>query len=547
MTLFHTQLKIGTILANRYVILSQLGEGGMGAVFLANDLKLSGKMWAIKESRLLGDQAQGFADEAAILVKLDHLFLPKIIDFYPPDPNGFSYLVMDYIQGQSLQKLFEARKGLSIEQTIRYAKQLSQVLDYLHQIKPRSIIYRDLKPSNVMIDQQDNIRLIDFGIARNYITERNSDTVQLGTIGFAAPEQYEQQQSDPRTDLYTLGALLFYLLNKGQHYSFQPAQIQLMAQQKQIPAKLTAIVTKLLKLNPDERYQTAFQVLSELEQISEDKAVSNKSYSIPPFIQAQLPRKLIVVGSLYASAGSTFVALALARVLNHYAIPHALIENFRNQPALFTLFFGDRNVPQDYNYAVDKVYHETTERTPIWWNGYSELYPLPPDGFSHAWSKELNYKLLYSIGQPIVVLDVSHHWEDPLVIDLCRQADEVVVVTGPSLARLNLPSTFKHIQILIELQNQRKSVQCVANRLAAFSAQNEWLSTLPFRPISTLPEFNYAEVLQAEWSGKLFADLESSLKIFNEKLLPLVNKIMPAVHLSPIRSLKKSAFLSWFK
>jgi serine/threonine protein kinase len=548
LTFFQSQLKIGTVLANRYVILSRLGEGGMGAVFLANDLKLSGKQWAIKESRLHGDQAQGFADEAAILVKLDHLFLPKIIDFYPPDLNGFSYLVMDYIQGHSLQKLFEARKELSIEQVIRYAKQLSQVLNYLHEIKPKAIIYRDLKPSNVMIDQHDNIRLIDFGIARNYIAERNADTVQLGTIGFAAPEQYEQQQSDPRTDLYTLGALLFYLLNKGQHYSFQPAQIQVMTQQKQIPAKLTAIITKLLKINPDERYQSAAQVLTELEKISESKTDSKHSYLLSRTLQSQLPQKLIIVGGLYGTAGSTFVGIAIARILNHYAIPHALVENIRNQPTIFTLFCGDRHAPENYKFAADKINYESSlEKSPPWSNGYTDLYPLPPDGSKFDWNKELNYKLLYSIAQPVIILDVSDHWGDPLVIDLCRQADEVIVVAGPSLSRLNLPSTLQHIETLIDLQNQGKSVQCVANRLAPFSAQNEWLTSLPFHPICAIPEFEYAEVIQAEWSGKLFADSKNALELFNNKLRPLIKKIVPADHLSPIKILKKKAFYSWFK
>jgi eukaryotic-like serine/threonine-protein kinase len=179
LTLFHSQLQIGTTLANRYQIISRIGEGGMGAVFLANDLKLIGKQWAIKESLFHSHQNQGFADEAAILVKLDHPFLPKIIDFFPPDGKGYSYLITDYVKGQTLQRLFEASKSISLDLVIRYAKQLCQVFDYLHHYKPRAIIYRDLKPSNVMIDEQNNVRLIDFGIARNYTTERNSDTVQL--------------------------------------------------------------------------------------------------------------------------------------------------------------------------------------------------------------------------------------------------------------------------------------------------------------------------------------------------------------------------------
>jgi serine/threonine protein kinase len=545
LTLFRSQLHIGATFENRYSIISRLGEGGMGAVFLANDQKLGGKQWAIKESQWLANQTQGFADEAAILVKLDHPFLPKIIDFYPPDNKGFSYLVMDYIKGQTLQSLFEARNSVSIELVVRYAKQLCQVFDYLHHFKPKSIIYRDLKPSNVMIDEQNNIRLIDFGIARSYITERNSDTVQLGTVGFAAPEQYELKQTDPRTDLYTLGALLFYLLNQGQFYSFKPAQLQQLT--SRTPEKLALIITKLLKIDPEDRYQKASQVLAELEQVFVDGSIEVTDQKITKQHLASLPRKLVIVGSLFAGAGSTFVALALARVLNHYAVPHALVEHVHNQPELFTLFFGERNAPQGYCYTVDKAYHETADKTPVWSKGYSELHPLPPDGFTHAWSKELSYKLLYSIIQPIVVLDVSHHWDDPIVLELCRQASEILVVTSPSLPKLNLPSTLKQVHLLKKIHKEGKSIHCVANRITAFSAQKEWISTLPFHAICELPEFDYAAILQAEWGGKLFADQEAYLQVFIEQMKALLKNVLPAAYLVPNKHAKKHALTRWFK
>jgi serine/threonine protein kinase len=545
LTLFRSQLHIGATFENRYSIISRLGEGGMGAVFLANDHKLSGKQWAIKESLWLANQTQGFADEAAILVKLDHPFLPKIIDFYPPDSKGFSYLVMDYIKGQTLQSLFEARNSVSIELVVRYAKQLCQVFDYLHHFKPKSIIYRDLKPSNVMIDEHNNIRLIDFGIARSYTSERNSDTVQLGTVGFAAPEQYEIQQTDPRTDLYTLGALLFYLLNQGQYYSFQPAQLQQLT--SRTPEKLALIITKLLKINPEDRYQKASQVLAELEQVFVAGSIEVTDQKKMKQHLVSLPRKLIIVGSQFASAGSTFVALALARVLNHYAIPHALVEHVYNQPELFTILFGERNAPQDYCYTVEKAHHETVEKTPVWSKGYSELHPLPPNGFTRAWSKELSYKLLYSIVQPIVVLDVSHNWDDPTVLELCRQASEILVVTAPSLPKINSPSALKQVHLLTRIQEEGKSIHCVANRIAAFSAQKEWLSTLPFHTICELPEFDYAAILQAEWGGKLFADQEEHMQIFIEQMKTLLNNLLPEAYLIPNKHTKKHAFTRWFK
>ncbi|WP_162463160.1 protein kinase domain-containing protein [Paenibacillus psychroresistens] len=545
MTLYRSQLKIGALFENRYSIISRLGEGGMGAVFLANDHKLAGKQWAIKESLWHASQPQGFADEAAMLVKLNHPFLPKIIDFYPPDSQGFSYLVMDYINGQTLQNLFEARKSLTVELVIRYAKQLCQVFDYLHKFKPKSIIFRDLKPSNVMIDQQNNVCLIDFGIARSYTFERSSDTVQLGTVGFAAPEQYELQQTDARSDLYTLGALLFYLLNNGQHYSFQAKQLQKLTER--IPEKLIWIITKLLKINPDERFQEASHVLAELEQIYEVSPVELPPKKVVNYPLSSIPRKLIIVGSLYPGAGSTFVSLALARVLNHYAVPHALVESVHNQPELFTLFYGEKHAPQGYRYSADKVYSATGEKSPIWNKDYTELHPLPPNGFNQAWNKELSYKLLYFIDQPVVIIDVSHHWEDPTVMELCRQANEILVVAAPSLAKLNSPRVHTQVEIIKELQDAGLSIHCVANRVIAFPAQKEWLSTLPFRTMCVMPEFDYASILLSEWGGKLFADQEESIQIITKCMKSLCTKIVPLDFQAPSKYIKKHALTRWFK
>jgi serine/threonine protein kinase len=545
LTTFHAQLKIGSILENRYHIISRLGEGGMGTVFLANDLKLNGKQWAIKESLLHSHHAQGFADEAAILIKLDHPFLPKIIDFFPPDPKGYSYLVIDYIKGHSLQKIFESKKSISIELVVHYAKQLCQVFDYLHHFKPKAIIYRDLKPSNVMVDEQNNIRLIDFGIARNYTSERDSDTVQLGTVGFAAPEQYEHQQTDARTDLYTLGALLFYLLMDGQYYTHQIAQNHQLT--LKLPEKLVLIMTKLLKKNPEERFQTATEAFSELEQVFLEKPMPINQPELIYQDSVQMTRKLIIVGSLYAGAGSTFVAMSLAKALNHFAVPHALVENICNQPELFTMLNGERHAPQNYIFSAEKVFRESIEQTPSWCNGHSEWHPLPPSGFDHNWQKEQSYKLLYSIKKPIVIIDVSHHWEDPVVVELCRQADEIVAVAGPSLTRLNMPSTLNDVKQLSNNQLEGKSIRCITNRTALFSAQKEWFTALPFAPICSLPEFDYAEVLQAQWAGRLFQDQEQSLQILTEQLKPLLKKVIPPSFFRHVKPLKKNVLTRWFK
>jgi serine/threonine protein kinase len=539
-----SQLKLGSDLAGRYHIISRLGEGGMGTVFLANDLKLNGKQWAVKESLLQAKQAQGYADEAAILVQLDHPFLPKIVDFYPPDADGFSYLVTDYIKGQTLQKLFTVQKRLSVEQVIHYAMQLCLALDYLHHFQPKAIIYRDLKPSNIIVDELNNIRLIDFGIARNYSLDQDADTVQLGTVGFAAPEQYEHQQTDSRTDLYALGALMFYLLSGGQYYAAQSAKaIQL---QHHIPAKLRSIITKLLQFNPEERYQRALDVHDALGKLSHEGTRVEASRTNETS-GSLITRKLILIGSLYAGAGSTFTALSLSKVLNHFQIPHALIEHPSNDPELYAILFGERYAPKEYIFTLDKIKQNLLEQTPIWRNGHAEWHPLPPAGGEQDCQIEQSYKLLYSITQPIILLDISHHWDHPTVIELSKLADEIIVVAGPSLPKLNMPSSLKRINHIIDLQSRGKSVQLVANRQTVFAAQKEWLISLPLAPNCIIPELEYAEVLQSLWSGHLVQDKEHVSKLLTDLLLPLIKRFIAEPHLSQ-RTHKKEAFFSkWIK
>jgi serine/threonine-protein kinase len=540
----HSQLQLGAVLADRYQIISRLGEGGMGTVFLANDLKLSGKQWAVKESLLQVKHAQGYADEAAILVQLDHPFLPKIVDFYPPDAEGYTYLVIDYIKGHSLQKLFTTQKQLSVEQVIRYAMQLCQAFDYLHHFKPRAIIYRDLKPSNIMVDELNNIRLIDFGIARSYAFDQDADTVQLGTIGFAAPEQYEHQQTDSRTDLYSLGALMFYLLSGGHYYTPQSTFTDQLPHH--ISEKLQNIIAKLLQFDPEERFQKASEVYTALEKLSKE---STSIKEIKTMAQSDLliTRKLILIGSLYAGAGSTFTTLSLSCALNNFHIPHAVIEYLLNEPELYALLFGERYAPKDYIFTADKIERNLLEQTPVWRNGHAEWHPLPPTERVLDCQIEQSYKLLYSIAQPIILLDISHHWTHPTVIELCQRADEIIVVTGPSLPKLNMPSTLNRINQLIDLQSRGKSVQLVANRQAGFPAQKEWLFSLPLAPICILPEFEYAEVVQSLWSGQLVQEREPISKLLTDRLLPLIKKFIPEPHLSLNILKKDTLFSKWLK
>lgn len=256
----------GYVLGGRYRICRLIGRGGMSRVYMAEDLKLTGKIWAVKETPADRELMGAWRAEAEMLSALNHPRLPRIVDFFDYSTEGNVYVVMDYIGGMTLEAYMRNNGGIvESERVISFALQLLDVLDYLHSHKP-SIIYRDLKPSNIMITPELELKLIDFGTARNYSTGSSQDTVKLGTVGFAAPEQYGGGQSDARSDLYGLGALMLYLRTGGRHSEWAPGVEE--AIRSWLPRDLEKIIRKLLKTDPGERYQTAREVVHELRPLT---------------------------------------------------------------------------------------------------------------------------------------------------------------------------------------------------------------------------------------------------------------------------------------
>lgn len=264
---FETKLKVGQIIDERYRIISQIGSGGMSIVYLADDLRLKGKRWAVKECLFSEDHQSEIQTEAEILTTLNHIRLPRVVDFYLPDQEGYSYLIMDYIEGVSLNQLMKDNPGpLPSDFIIRTAKQLLEVLQYLHGHHP-PIIYRDLKPSNIMLTKQKELMLIDFGIARAYRRGCTEDTVKLGTVGFAAPEQYGGGQSQPTSDLYGLGALLLYMATGGKCSQWESGMENKL--HNLIPDGLIPVLRRLLRHHPAERYQNAASVLEAIARVED--------------------------------------------------------------------------------------------------------------------------------------------------------------------------------------------------------------------------------------------------------------------------------------
>ena len=267
-------LEEGTPIYNRYKVLRLLGEGGMGAVYLCEDLEVTGKVWAVKEMCLrhtpsfFEEQSiNQFKREVEILATLNHPNLPQISHSFTF--NGTYYLVMEYIEGKNLAQVLEERQGKLREFEVSgWAIQICDVLDYLHHQKPNPIIYRDLKPSNIMLTTHGQIKLIDFGIARFFDPCKVTDTFKMGSVGFSPPEQYRGKgTTDFRSDIYSLGATLHFLLTGRDPqdeapFSFPPPRTL----HPSLSPKIDRIVMKALEYKRENRYQEISEMKKALEE-----------------------------------------------------------------------------------------------------------------------------------------------------------------------------------------------------------------------------------------------------------------------------------------
>lgn len=253
-----------TLFDGRYKIIKTIGSGGMGTVYLAESVSL-GTKWAVKAIPKKENANFDLLAEPNILKKLNHPALPRIIDIEQDEKN--IYIVEDYIEGTPLDKQLQARKSFDEATVIEWAKQLCNILYYLHSLKPNPIIYRDMKPSNIIVSANNAVKVIDFGIAREFKKDSGSDTSYMGTRGYAAPEQYGTSQTDARTDIYSLGVTMYHLLT-GKSPNEPPYEFKLLRMvDKSFSEGIEFIVNKCVQNNPLNRYQDTTELLHDLNNI----------------------------------------------------------------------------------------------------------------------------------------------------------------------------------------------------------------------------------------------------------------------------------------
>ena len=265
----------GSLLLGKYKIIKTIGHGGMGIVYLAQDNK-DASIWAIKKD-MSNHYSNSLHDEYQILSRLEHPNIPKVREFQ--EDCGCVYMVMEYVPGTTLSNLLKSRNSVTEEIAKRWFVQLADILVYLHSQK-EPIVYRDLKPSNIIITPNGDAKLIDFGIAEYYDSE--SGVQHMGyTKGYAAPEQYSKRfRADVRTDIYALGATMHYLLTGKNPVSPPYEFVPVRKLSPEVSSVMDSIIKKCLQPHPDFRYASADALLYDLTHLRElERAQRRKKLS----------------------------------------------------------------------------------------------------------------------------------------------------------------------------------------------------------------------------------------------------------------------------
>jgi eukaryotic-like serine/threonine-protein kinase len=262
---FSEHLQPGITLVNRYLIQGVVGVGGMGAVYSARDLHFPNvvKRVAVKEMVNMARDpiihetiVRNFEREANILATLNHPSIPRIYDYFTHQER--SYLIIEFIDGKDLETILNETQGFLPEtQVIDWAIQLCDVLSYLHNYKPEPVIFRDMKPSNVMLSTHGNIMLVDFGIAKTFQTGQRG--TMIGTEGYSPPEQYKGEAT-PFADIYAMGATLHHLLTRRDprlEPPFSFSERKIIPINPAISPEVEAVIYTALQYNPTDRFQSA--------------------------------------------------------------------------------------------------------------------------------------------------------------------------------------------------------------------------------------------------------------------------------------------------
>ncbi|GLX68114.1 serine/threonine-protein kinase [Paenibacillus glycanilyticus] len=510
-------LESGMIIGERYSIVGKLGSGGMGDVYAAEDLKLQGKLRAVKVT-----DSEIATEESRMLMRLSHPNLPHIIDSFPLTGYGTEAIVMDYIHGLTVGELFK-RQMFTFKDVLRIAVPVCSALVYLHSQSP-PIIHRDLKPSNIMVEHNGHVRLIDFGIAKSRIAMQTQTTMKLGTPGFAAPEQH-MGRSEARSDIYGFGALLYYLLSEGRYLNNadMTGQISHFSRQLQadVPSRFADMLLRMVQPRVENRYPSMADVEKELRTFagswSDKYPVANGTSGTNRTVSLERGGLRVAILSASPGAGATFVAITLARLLAARGLPCSAAEFPRERPEWAVLLRRDMRGRDQ----LEDRYHSWNEHG-VWW--HAQQHPIMQDQRTEMDKLELR---LGRKGPVVAITDLpagmAQHRKEWIL-----ESDIVIAVADPYPSRWRTDELMELAQLSKELSANGSAMVWVTNKDAKFQGRNEWLSLLPAPPIAAIPMLPAAEWLDILWRGKWVTEVNGMGTTLEKAFRPLIEYILKA-------------------
>ncbi|MFF2089715.1 serine/threonine-protein kinase [Paenibacillus sp. NPDC058174] len=528
-------IEAGMVLNGRYRLLEKLGSGGMGAVYAAEDTKLHGKLRAVKittaSASWNGGQQSSNAEEAWMLARLSHPNLPLIVDCFAIPAWQADVIIMDYIQGETVKRRFE-RNGqrMSFPEVISIAIQLCSALSYLHRQTPQ-IIHRDLKPSNVMLEENGHVRLIDFGIARQFKNGSTQDTALLGTPGFNAPEQASPNgQSGPRTDIYGLGAMLYYLLSggtyfpSGRHASRLDPMMQLLPD---VPAVFKTLLGKMTQEKEENRPLSMSEVEAALirlrtDDYDRDRERLSRIYSMSQNPVQQSNRQVLAAFvSLSAGAGATFASITTAKLLARKDIAVTAVEFPSAQPEWLALLGAGAKQPANEKSGGFMEWHTGSVR-----------WLAQRGAFFQAQYGELERQLRNDSETGIALLDMGiltgageeEGW------NLLASCQLVYVVADPYPSRWSNERLQRLYRLKVELEARGGKLLWLANKSVRFNRRSEWITMLPGNPQAIIPLLPQDRWLQVLWSGRWATEDPALRKPLEKALEPVLSDLERVLH-----------------
>lgn len=388
-------IKIGDIVDGQYEILKEIGHGGMSTVYLAMDKRLN-KQWAVKEIKKEGSNKNkqvvlnSLLVEAELMKKLDHPSLPRIVSIINDEQT--ICIIMDYIEGETLEKIIKEYGAQPQDTVIEWAMQLCDVLSYLHRQNP-PIIYRDMKPANIMLKPEGNLKVFDFGVAREYKEKSLADTTILGTKGFAPPEQFGSRQTDARSDIYALGMTMHNMLTGIDPRTPGYEYASIRQYRPELSDSLEYIIDKCTAIDANNRYQSCDELMYDLQHIEQIEGGYKKKQRrrLGLFITSAILTILCAVSSLTLRIAASNMDKNNYESLIGLSEATSYDEKVDSYTQAITIYPSDTRAYQKLleAYEFEGVFGKEQN------DGFLALYNKNKDSFDKTSSEfaELNYKV----------------------------------------------------------------------------------------------------------------------------------------------------------